>query len=58
MDMFLKFKLFYQTSFLFHSPTNISSEFSLESSDPVMIRHISEDPKVVARSFDVSKVIY
>jgi len=58
MGMFLKFKLFYQTSFLFNAPTNISSEFSLESSGPVMIRHISEDPKVVARSFDVSKVIY
>lgn len=51
MDMFLKFKLFYQTSSLFHAPTNIFSEFSLGSSGPVMKRRISEDPKVVARSF-------
>lgn len=51
MDMFVKFKLFYQTSSLFHAPTNIFSEFSLGSSGPVMKRCISEDPKVVARSF-------
>ena len=51
MDMFVKFKLFYQTSSLFHAPTNIFSEFSLGSSGPVMKRRISEDPKVVARSF-------
>lgn len=51
MDMFLKFKQFYQTSSLFHAPTNIFNKFSLESSGPVMKRCISEDSKVVARSF-------
>lgn len=46
------FILFYQSSFLFHAPpTDISNEFSLESSGPVIVRHTSEDPKVVARSF-------
>lgn len=58
MDMFLKFKLFYQTAFFPHASANISNEYSLESSGPVMIKYISEDPKVVAKSFDVSTVIY
>lgn len=38
--------------FPFHTPpTNISSESGWESNGPVMIRSVSEDLRVVARSF-------
>lgn len=36
---------------------HISSEFSWESNGPVMIRSITEDLRVVARSFHASHVI-
>lgn len=44
--------LFYQRRFPFYTPpTNISSESSWESNGPGMIRSVSEDLRVVPRSF-------
>lgn len=46
--------LFYQRSFPFHTAlANISRESSWESNGPVMMRYISEDLRIVARSFHV-----